>query len=157
MSITIGNVYTFTTQAYIDSYLIHEPEMSDDQGRAIFISALEVTNKLNAMITNNYYYNEINDEVCCVNAGKFLLIFYKTFANQKLLNNFSFRTLTDTIDKIQCISRCSAKIFSLSEALLSIGLNPDLTLINDTNIHNTNTNASANQGLQALNISIRKI
>lgn len=159
MSISIGDVYTFTSQAYIDSYLLREPELDSDKGRAIFASAAECDTKQQYLITNNYYYNEINDEVIAINTGsKYMILIYKTFSNMKLINNYVFRSYNDgSIDKIQCVSRCSAKIVDLPTALESVGLQCDRTKLTENNIHNTSTNASANEALQQLYISINKI
>jgi hypothetical protein len=159
MSISIGDVYTFTNQAYIDSYLLREPELDADKGRAIFTSGSDADTKHQFLITNNYYYNEINDEVIAINTGsKYMILIYKTFSNMKLINNFVFRSYNDgSIDKIQCISRCNAKIVDLPTALESVGLQPDRTKLTENNIHNTSSNSLANEALQQLYISINKL
>ena len=115
-------------------------------GSAISTPAARLTN----MVTNGIYYEEVSatgaEDVLLVNCENYLVSLYKSFTNQKLLQNFVFRATTiGGQQKIRLVHRTLSLSLSLGDALKSIGVNitvpddfsGDMTAINQALAHTT--------------------
>ena len=71
------------------------------------------------MDSNDLYLMMPNEDISIINLRSKLLILENTFINQKLMNNYTFKY--DTSKKVQAISRNTANIFNLEDALTSMG------------------------------------
>ena len=101
------------------------------------------------MVTNGVYYEEVSatgaEDVLLINCENYLVSLYKSFVNQKLLQNFVFRaTSLGGQNKIRLIHRTLSLSLSLEAALKSIGVNvtvpddfSDMTTINTALAHTT--------------------
>ena len=81
--------------------------------------------KLSDMVTNQFYFQEAGGDVdvVFVSAESYLVSLYKSFANQKLMQQFVFRmTSIGGEDKIRLVHRNLATTFSLEQALRACGL-----------------------------------
>ena len=86
---------------------------------------------LSGMITGQLYYQENGDtDVIFVNAENFLLSIYKSFTNQKLLQQFVARmTSVGGHNRLRWIHRSLATTFTTEEALRAVGV--DVTVSDD--------------------------
>ena len=76
-------------------------------------------------MSRNQYYLMASDDVMLINVdGVKLLLIETTFANQKLMNSFSFHYIRG---KVRCIHRNLATIMSLTDALISVGYQKSLS------------------------------
>ena len=107
---------------------------------------------LSGMITGQLYYKENGDtDVIFVNAENFLLSIYKSFTNQKLLQQFVARmTSVGGHNRLRWIHRSLATTFTTEEALRAVGV--DVTLSDDY----SGTMVAINTSLAPLWIQIYK-
>ena len=80
---------------------------------------------LSGMITGQLYYQEFGDtDDIFVNAENFLISLYKSFTNQKLLQQFVARmTSVGGHNRLRWIHRSLATTFTTEEALRAVGVN----------------------------------
>ncbi len=81
--------------------------------------------KLSDMVTNSYYFQEAGGDidVVFVSAESYLVSLYKSFTNQKLMQQFVFRmTSIGGEDKIRLVHRNLATTFTLEQALRACGV-----------------------------------
>ena len=129
-----------------DGSVFVSPEHQVGFGSAISTPAARLTN----MVTNGIYYEEVSatgaEDVLLVNCENYLVSLYKSFTNQKLLQNFVFRATTiGGQQKIRLVHRTLSLSLSLGDALKSIGVNitvpddfsGDMTAINQALAHTT--------------------
>ena len=109
---------------------------------------------LSSMVTNQLYYQEAQGDVdiTFVKAGdKYLCAFFKSFVNQKLLQQMVLSvTHVGGEDKIRLIPRSLATTFSLEAGLRAVGCN---IVVSDDY---SGTMASINAQLSPLHIQIFK-
>ena len=109
---------------------------------------------LSSMVTNQLYYQEAQGDVdiTFVKAGdKYLCAFFKSYGNQKLLQQFCFSvTHVGGQDKLRLIHRNLATTFTLEQGLRAVGVN---TTVSDDY---SGTTSSINQQLSPLWIQIFK-
>ena len=107
---------------------------------------------LSGMITGQLYYKENGDtDVIFVNAENFLLSIYKSFTNQKLLQQFVARmTSVGGHNRLRWIHRSLATTFTTEEALRAVGV--DVTVSDDF----SGTMVAINTSLAPLWIQIYK-
>ena len=77
------------------------------------------------MDSNNLYHMMPNEDISIINLRSKLIILENTYINQKLMNNYTFKY--DTSKKVQCISRSSAVIYNLEDALTNMAFRCYLT------------------------------
>ena len=76
-------------------------------------------------MSRNQYYFMASDDVMLINVdGVKCLLIETTFMNQKLTNSFSFHYIRG---KVRCIHRNLATITSLTDALISVGYQKQLS------------------------------
>jgi hypothetical protein len=107
---------------------------------------------LSGMIIGQLYYQENGDtDVIFVNAENFLLSIYKSFTNQKLLQQFVARmTSVGGHNRLRWIHRSLATTFTTEEALRAVGV--DVTVSDDY----SGTMVAINTSLAPLWIQIYK-
>jgi hypothetical protein len=109
---------------------------------------------LSGMVTGQLYFQEAQGDVDVIfvkGGDKFLLSCFKSFVNQKLLQQFCFSvTHVGGQDKLRLIHRNLATTFTLEQALRGVGVN---TTVSDDY---SGTMANINQQLSPLWIQIFK-
>ena len=109
---------------------------------------------LSGMVTGQLYFQEAQGDVDVIfvkGGDKFLLSCFKSFVNQKLLQQFCFSvTHVGGQDKLRLIHRNLATTFTLEQALRGVGVN---TTVSDDY---SGTMANINQQLAPLWIQIFK-
>ena len=109
---------------------------------------------LSGMVTGQLYFQEAQGDVDVIfvkGGDKFLLSCFKSFVNQKLLQQFCFSvTHVGGQDKLRLIHRNLATTFTLEQGLRAVGVN---TTVSDDY---SGTMASINQQLSPLWIQIFK-
>ena len=114
-----GSVATNHTNQTNFSMLPVNLIMSDGTTNTIFDNVYTGLNTIEFMMARNQYYLMASDDVMLINVdGVKLLILETSFANQKLMNSFSFHYIRG---KVRCIYRNLATIMNLTDALISVG------------------------------------
>ena len=128
-----------------DGSVFVTPEHQIGFGSAISTPATRLQN----MVANGVYYEEVSatgaEDVLLVNCENYLVSLYKSFVNQKLLQNFVCRsTLIGGQQKIRWVHRSLSLSLSLQAALASVGVNvsvpddfSDMVAINQALAHTT--------------------
>ena len=129
-----------------DGSVFVSPEHQVGFGSSISTPAARLAN----MVSNGIYYEGVSatgaEDVLLVNCENYLVSLYKSFTNQKLLQNFVFRATTiGGQNKIRLVHRTLSLSLSLGDALKSIGVNitvpddfsGDMTAINQALAHTT--------------------
>ena len=104
------------------------PDHTSGYGTAISNPATLLSN----MVTNQYYFQEVGNDidVIFVSAESFLISIFKSFVNQKLLQQFVVRmTNVGGQNKIRWVHRNLATTFTFEQALRACGL--DVTVGDD--------------------------
>ena len=126
------------------------PDHSVGFGTSISAPATLLSN----MVTNQLYFQEASGgdvDVVFVSAEGFLISLYKSFTNQKLLQQFVVRmTNTGGHHKLRFIHRQLATTFTFEQALRAVGVN--VTVSDDY----SGTMSAINQQLAPLYIQIFK-
>jgi len=100
--------------------------MSDGTTNTIFDNVYTGLNTLEFMMARNQYYLMASDDVMIINVdGVKLLMLETTFMNQKLMNSFSFHYIRG---RVRCIHRNLATIMNLTDALISVGYQKNISL-----------------------------
>ena len=110
------------------------PDHTSGYGTAISNPATLLSN----MVTNQYYFQEAGGDidVIFVSAESFLISIFKSFVNQKLLQQFVVRmTNVGGQNKIRWVHRNLATTFTFEQALRACGL--DVTVGDDWSSVNT--------------------
>ena len=87
---------------------------------------------LSNMVTNQYYFQEAGGDVdvVFVSAEGFLISLYKTFTNQKLLQQFVVRmTAVGGHNRLRWVHRNLATTFTMEQAIRAVG--EDVTVSDD--------------------------
>jgi hypothetical protein len=117
-------------------------------------TAFDPATMLSGMVTGQLYFQEAQGDVDVVfvkGGDKFLLSCFKSFVNQKLLQQFCFSvTHVGGQDKLRLIHRNLATTFTLEQGLRAVGVN---TTVSDDY---SGTTSSINQQLNPLWIQIFK-
>ena len=128
-----------------DGSVFVTPEHQIGFGSSISTPATRLAN----MVTNGVYYEEVSatgaEDVLLINCENYLVSLYKSFVNQKLLQNFVFRaTNIGGQNKIRLVHRTLSLSLSIEAALKSIGVNisvpddfSDMSTINQALAHTT--------------------
>ena len=98
---------------------------------------------LSSMVTNQYYFREAGGDIDVIflSAESFLISLFKSFTNQKLLQQFVVRmTSVGGQNKLRFVHRNLATTFTFEQALRSVGL--DITVSDD---YSTSNMATINQ------------
>jgi len=106
------------------------------------------------MVTNQYYYQELGGDVdvVVISAESFLISAFKSFTNQKLLQQFVVRmTNIGGQDKLRWVCRNLATTFTTEQALRAVG--EDIVVSDD---YSTSNMATINQQLAPKYIQIFK-
>ena len=109
---------------------------------------------LSSMITNQYYFQELGGDVdvIVINVENFLISMFKSFTNQKLVQQFVARsTLIGGQQKIRWVHRNLATAFTTEQALRAVGV--DITVSDD---YSTSNMATINQQLAPIYIQVYK-
>ena len=126
------------------------PDHSVGYGSAISAPATLLSN----MVANQLYFQEASGgdvDVVFVSAEGFLISLYKSFTNQKLLQQFVVRmTNTGGHNKLRFIHRQLATTFTFEQALRAVGVN--VTVSDDF----SGTTAALNAQLAPLYIQVFK-
>ena len=107
---------------------------------------------LSSMVTNQYYFREAGGDIDVIflSAESFLISLFKSFTNQKLLQQFVVRmTSVGGQNKLRFVHRNLATTFTFEQALRSVGL--DITVSDDTS-----NMATINQQLAPIYIQVYK-
>ena len=128
-----------------DGSVFVTPEHQVGFGSAISTPATRLQN----MVANGVYYEEVSatgaEDVLLLNCENYLVSLYKSFVNQKLLQNFVCRsTLIGGQQKVRWVHRSLSLSLSLQAALASVGVSlsvpddfSDMVAINQALAHTT--------------------
>ena len=75
--------------------------------------------QIHYMDSNDLYLMMPNEDISIINLRSKLMILENTYINQKLMNNYTFKY--DTSGKVQAVSRSSAVVYNLEDALTNMG------------------------------------
>ena len=95
---------------------------------------------LSSMVTNQYFYQELGGDVdvIVINVENFLISMFKSFTNQKLVQQFVPRsTLISGQQRIRWVHRSLATTFSTEQSLRSVG--EDIVVSDDYSTSNMAT------------------
>jgi hypothetical protein len=109
---------------------------------------------LSGMVTNQYYFQEAGGDidVVFISAESFLISMFKSFTNQKLMQQFVVRmTSVGGQNKLRFVHRNLATTFTMEQSLRACGV--DVTVSDDWSSTNL---ASINQALAPYFISVWK-
>ena len=126
------------------------PDMTAGYGVAISTPSTLLSN----MVTNQYYYQEVGGDVDVVfiSAESFLISMFKSFTNQKLMQQFVVRmTSVGGQNKLRWVHRNLATTFTFEQAMRAVG--EDISVSDDWSTSNL---ASINQQLAPKYIQVYK-
>ena len=109
---------------------------------------------LSSMVTNQYYFREAGGDIDVIflSAESFLISLFKSFTNQKLLQQFVVRmTSVGGQNKLRFVHRNLATTFTFEQALRAVGV--DITVSDDYSASNM---ATINQQLAPIYIQVYK-
>ena len=109
---------------------------------------------LSSMVTNQYYFREAGGDIDVIflSAESFLISLFKSFTNQKLLQQFVVRmTSVGGQNKLRFVHRNLATTFTFEQALRAVGV--DITVSDD---YSTSNMATINQQLAPIYIQVYK-
>ena len=109
---------------------------------------------LSSMVTNQYYFREAGGDIDVIflSAESFLISLFKSFTNQKLLQQFVVRmTSVGGQNKLRFVHRNLATTFTFEQALRATGV--DITVSDDYSASNM---ATINQQLAPIYIQVYK-
>ena len=109
---------------------------------------------LSSMVTNQYYFREAGRDIDVIflSAESFLISLFKSFTNQKMLQQFVVRmTSVGGQNKLRFVHRNLATTFTFEQALRAVGV--DITVSDD---YSTSNMATINQQLAPIYIQVYK-